>query len=173
MVENELREELLNDEESQKALKDEDENILLWATLGIAYGIDIFVTKIEREVALLRNAGVGTGAISDILRADLANNGRIFGEYRNTIKRGIVSSIMQSSRVGQDSVHGDRIERFKWISVGSPKICPDCELRDGQLATWKEWEAIGFPASGFSVCKEFCYCVLVPESVEIDQQVIL
>ena len=112
MVENELREELLNDEESQKALKDEDENILLWATLGIAYGIDIFVTKIEREVALLRNAGVGTGAISDILRADLANNGRIFGEYRNTIKRGIVSSIMQSSRVGQASGHGARSDGF-------------------------------------------------------------
>ena len=44
--------------EDTQNLKEEDENILLWATLGISFGIDIFVTRIEREVALLRNAGI-------------------------------------------------------------------------------------------------------------------
>ena len=43
-------------EEITENLKEEDENILLWATLGISFGIDIFVTRIEREIALLRNA---------------------------------------------------------------------------------------------------------------------
>ena len=43
-------------EEITENLKEEDENILLWATLGISFGIDIFITKLEREIALLRNA---------------------------------------------------------------------------------------------------------------------
>ena len=153
-------------EEITQNLEEEDENILLWATLGISFGIDIFLTRIEREIALFRNAGISEAAIIDILGNDLANNGRIFGEFRNTIKRGIVSSVMQASRMGQDRVHGDRM-RFRWVSVGTPKICGDCTSRIGEVRSWEEWESLGLPASGFSVCKEFCYCQLVPEEIEM------
>ena len=34
-------------EEITENIEEEDENILLWATLGISYGIDIFVTRLE------------------------------------------------------------------------------------------------------------------------------
>ena len=151
-------------EEITQNLEEEDENILLWATLGVSFGIDIFITRLEREVALLRNAGITDAAILDILGNDLAANGRIFGEFRNTIKRGIVSSTMQASRVGSDRVYGDSVA-MRWVSVGTPKICIDCTPRIGEIKSWDEWEALGLPASGFSVCKEFCYCQLVPESV--------
>ena len=151
-------------EEITQNLEEEDENILLWATLGVSFGIDIFITRLEREVALLRNAGITDAAILDILGNDLAANGRIFGEFRNTIKRGIVSSTMQASRVGSDRVYGDSVA-MRWVSVGTPKICIDCTPRIGEIKSWEEWEAVGRPASGFSVCKEFCYCQLVPEEV--------
>ena len=152
--------------ENQKNLKEEDENILLWATLGISFGIDVFITRIEREIALLRNAGVSEAAILYILGNDLATGGRIFGEFRNTIKRGIVSATMHASRVGQDRIYGDSLN-MQWISVGSPRICVDCEPRIGEIRTWDEWEAIGLPASGFSVCKEFCYCQIIPSEIEM------
>ena len=151
-------------EEITENIEEEDENILLWATLGISYGIDIFVTRLEREIALLRTAGITDDAILDILGNDLARNGRIFGEFRNTIKRGIVSATMQASRIGADRVYGDSM-MFRWVSVGTPRICPDCEERIGEIRSWEEWEAFGFPASGFSVCKEFCYCQIVPEDI--------
>ncbi len=151
-------------EEITENIEEEDENILLWATLGISYGIDIFITRLEREIALLRNAGITDAAILDILGNDLATNGRIFGEFRNTIKRGIVSATMQASRIGADRVYGDSM-MFRWVSVGTPRICPDCEERIGEIRSWEEWEAFGFPASGFSVCKEFCYCQIVPEDI--------
>ena len=103
-------------EEITENLEEEDENILLWATLGIGYGIDIFIKRLEREIALLRNAGVTDAAILNILGDDLATNGRIFGEFRNTIKRGIVSATMQASRVGADRVYGDSV-MMQWVSV--------------------------------------------------------
>jgi len=152
--------------ENTENLKEEDENILLWATLGISFGIDIFITKLEREIALLRNAGITEAAIVDILGNDLATGGRIFGEFRNTIKRGIVSATMHASRIGQDRIYGDSLE-MQWVSVGSPRICVDCEDRIGEIRTWDEWEAIGLPASGFSVCKEFCYCQLIPTDIKM------
>ena len=157
---------MADEEQNQENIKEEDENILLWATLGISFGIDIFLTRLEREIAVLRNAGIAESAIIDILGNDFASNGRIFGEFRNTVKRGIVSSVMQASRVGADRVYGDRM-MFRWVSVGTPKICGDCTARIGQVRSWEEWESLGFPASGFSVCKEFCYCQLVPEEIEM------
>ena len=150
--------------ENTENLKEEDENILLWATLGISFGIDVFITKLEREIALLRNAGISEAAILDILGNDLATNGRIFGEFRNTIKRGIVSATMHASRVGQDRIYGDSVG-MQWVSVGTPRICVDCEDRIGEVRSWDEWEANGLPASGFSVCKEFCYCQLIPTDI--------
>ena len=151
-------------EEITQSIEEEDENILLWSTLGVSFGIDIFLTRLEREIALLRNAGISESAIVDILGNDFATNGRIFGEFRNTVKRGVVSSDMQASRIGQDRVYGDSVN-MRWVSVGTPKICVDCSSRIGEIRSWNEWEALGLPASGFSVCKEFCYCQLVPESV--------
>ena len=71
---------------------------------------------------------------------------------------------MHASRIGQDRVYGDSVA-MQWASVGSPKICVDCEGRIGEIRTWDEWEAVGFPASGFSVCKEFCYCQLIPTDI--------
>ena len=153
-------------EENTGNLKEEDENILLWATLGIGYGIDVFVTKLEREIALLRNAGVSQSEILNILGNDLTTGGRVFGELRNTVKRGIISSTMHASRIGQDRVYGDSVN-MQWVSVGTPKICIDCADRTGEVRSWEEWEASGLPASGFSVCKEFCYCQLIPSSIEM------
>ena len=155
---------MADEEQNQGNLKEEDENILLWATLGISFGIDIFVTRIEREIALLRNAGITEAEILNILGNDLAAGGRIFGEFRNTIKRGIVSATMHASRIGQDRIYGDSVA-MQWVSVGSPRICVDCEDRIGEELSWEEWESLGLPASGFSVCKEFCYCQLIPAEI--------
>ena len=163
---------MADEEENTQNLKEEDENVLLWATLGIGFGIDVFATRIEPEIALLRNAGVQQREIVNILRNDLASNGRIFGELRNTIKRGIVSATMHASRLGQDRVYGDSVA-MQWVSVGTPRICVDCENRIGQVRTWNEWEAVGLPASGFSVCKEFCYCQLIPTSISMPSSVTL
>ena len=148
--------------------EEQENNTLLWAALGLSFGIDIFVSRLSREIEVLRGAGLTEAAILGTLAGDLSSHGRIFGEFRNAIKRAAVLGVMQGFRVGQDNIYGDQLE-FKWISVGSPKICDDCEDRVGKIKTWDEWQKIGVPASGFSVCKENCYCQLVPSNVQIDE----
>jgi hypothetical protein len=147
--------------------EEQENNTLLWAALGLSFGIDIFVSRLSREVEVLRGAGLSEAAILATLAGDLSSHGRIFGEFRNAIKRAVVLGVMQSFRIGQDNIYGDQLE-FKWISVGSPKICPDCEDRVGQIRTWDEWQELGVPASGFSVCKENCYCQLVPAEIQMN-----
>ena len=164
----EYLEEFLDAEE----IEQQDEDTLLWVALGLAFGIDIFNTRIEREIAILRGAGIRDREIIRILDTDRGTGGRIFGELRVLIKRGIVGGIMQGFRIGQDNIYGDNV-MMRWVSVGSPKICVDCQGRLGQIDTWANWEAEGLPASGFSVCKENCYCQLIPEDIPIDDKVII
>ena len=161
-------EEFLDAEE----IEQQDEDTLLWVALGLAYGIDVLATRIEREIAILRGAGIGDREIIRILDTDLRTGGRIFGEFRNTIKRGIVAGVMQGFRIGQDNIYGDSV-MMRWVSVGSPRICDDCSSRVGEIDTWENWQALGLPASGFSVCKENCYCQLIPEDIPIDDKVII
>ena len=167
-----MAEDYENIEEATADLTEEDENILLWAALGGAAAVDIFVTRIESEILRFRQANIGDAEILRILTDDFGSRGRIFGEFTNNIRRGIVSGIMQGTRVGQNNVYGNS-GRFRWVSVGSNKICVDCEARIGQVETWETWESLGLPATGFSVCKESCYCQLLPEEIEIDDRVVI
>ena len=159
-------------EEILNETTEEDESTISFAILAVAYYGSIFVERIEQEIAILRTAGMSDAGIIRTLTNDLSTGGRIFGEYSRSIKRGIVLGIMQGFRVGQDAIYGDSV-KFRWVSVGSPNICEDCESRINQVLTWNEWEAEGLPASGFSVCKENCYCQLIPEDIEIDNPTIV
>ena len=159
-------------EEILNEATEEDEATINYAILATAYYASIFVERIEQEIRLLRGAGMSDTGIVTTLTNDFSSNGRIFGEYSRSIKRGIVLGIMQGFRVGQDAIYGDSV-KMRWVSVGSPRICPDCEERIDRILSWDEWQSEGLPATGFSVCKENCYCQIIPENVEIDNPVIV
>ena len=166
-----MAEESINEiiEENQENLEREDEETLLWATLGVGFAIDVFVSRIEQQINVFRQAGMSDTGIIESLRTDLQSNGRIFGEFGNSIRRGIVSGIMQGSRLGQDKLYGNQL--MQWISVGTPRICTDCEARVGEIKTYQEWIDLGLPATGWSLCREFCYCQLLPSEVQIDERI--
>ena len=157
---------------NQEELEEEDKSFFLWAAFGISFDITRFAEDIRSDISKLRAAGIADSEIGRILTTDLTTGGRIFGGFRNSIKRGIISGIMQGHRIGQDTIYGDSL-KMRWVSVGSPDVCPDCKVRLGEIKDWEEWESLGLPASGFSVCKESCYCQLVPEVFPIEDKVIV
>jgi hypothetical protein len=60
-------------------------------------------------------------------------------------------------------------EKLRWVAVSS-NLCSDCASRAGEVDTWDGWMSRGMPGSGWSICKEFCYCQLVPDGMEIDSK---
>ncbi|MBT7338568.1 MAG: hypothetical protein HN802_02610 [Candidatus Jacksonbacteria bacterium] len=143
-------------------LDDKDREILLWIALGLSYDVRIFAERLGQEVERLVRSGVSEQSIIGVLDEDFSRSGRIFGEFKKSIKRGIVGGINQAFRRS-----GEMGQKLRWITV-SKNVCPDCESRAGELDTWEGWEARGMPASGWSVCKEYCYCQLMPESIDMD-----
>tara|TARA_R110000744_G_C19367374_1_gene562050 strand:+ start:5244 stop:5714 length:471 start_codon:yes stop_codon:yes gene_type:complete len=147
----------------EEILDDKDRGLLLFVALGISYDTRIFSERLGQEINRLVRSGVSQQSIASILNADFRTNGRIFGELKNAIKRGVVGGINQAFRRS-----GNLGKELKWIAV-SKNICPDCKSRAGKVDSWEGWEARGMPGSGWSVCKEYCYCQLLPSSLEIEE----
>ena len=149
----------------KEGLDDKDREILLWVALGLSYDVRIFSERLGQEIERLTRSGVSEQSIIGVLDTDFRSKGRIFGEFVRSVKRGVVGGINQAFRRS-----GEMGRKLRWITV-SKNVCPDCESRAGELDTWEGWESRGMPASGWSVCKEFCYCQLMPEDIEINDTI--
>ena len=143
-------------------LDERDRRLLTAITTGMSFDIRVFAERLGQEIERLTRNGVSEQSIITILSEDLRTNGRIFGELRNSIKRGVTGGINQAFRLS-----GQMGRSLRWIAI-SKNLCSDCRSVAGEVATFEEWESRGLPGSGWSVCKEYCYCQLVPDVVEID-----
>lgn len=50
---------------------------------------------------------------------------------------------------------------WQWITI-SVKPCPDCQARAGSVLPLTEWEKVGLPRQGRTICQYACLCELVP-----------
>ena len=137
---------------------------LLEATMGrMLNDADVFTSRISKAVQTQTSGGIATAATQGVLTADMATAGAIFGELRNTIKESIVEGINQTGRAGSfEAYEVEPDTLFTWVTVAGHKICEDCSPRGGQRLTLDEWEQIGMPGTGWSICGGHCYCVLDP-----------
>ena len=104
------------------------------------------------------------GATLEVIRADLLKDleegGRIFGEFRNAIEPTFAGSVNRFRDIGQLAETGIS-KTWRWVAV-LINTCPDCLERHGQTKDWEEWEAVGLPRTGMTVCMHNCHCMLVP-----------
>jgi len=113
-------------------------------------------------IEFARLQGASDKSIKQELLADLEEGGRLFGEFRTSIRATSNGIINRFRDVGQFTQNID-IVNFRWVAV-LVNTCPDCIDRHGQTKTMEQWEADGLPRAGFTVCKENCRCVLINAS---------
>ena len=61
------------------------------------------------------------------------------------------------------------IERLGRNGVSEQSIT--CLDRSGQIDTYDGWVARGLPSSGWSLCRDYCYCQLIPADIETDDKI--
>ena len=149
----------------KEKLDGKDRQILNRVTSGMSFDIRVLSERIKQEIQRLRRSGLDEQQIIGVLSRDFESKGRIFGEFQNAVKRGLIGGINQAFRRT-----GKMGQSLKWISV-SKNVCPDYKERAGEVDTYENWVAKGLPASGWSLCKEYCYCQLMPESLDIDENI--
>ena len=129
---------------------------------------------LEGEIQRMFIAGMDQNEILNRLTEDLVSGGRIFGSFRRNLSETIGKNYDDLSQ-GEIFEEDPAAAVWEWI-VTSSNPCPDCLPRHHEKATYEEWKSIGLPRSGFSVCKERCKCVLLPEekvTSDLDNPVIV
>ena len=147
-----------------------DRNILELLFNRETLTLEIFLTFKARKMALAIDEYIATAqaqgqsdaAIRATLSDDFENGGRMFGEFKNSIKATSNGSINRLRDVGNFSEIGID-QSYRWAAV-LVNTCPDCiERHNMPSKKWEEWEEMGLPRTGTTVCKEHCRCMLIPE----------
>lgn len=105
--------------------------------------------------------GVTPGNIEAELIDDLENGGKMFNEFRNSVKATAHGNMMRISDAAITAENGVDVQ-YRWVAV-FVNTCPDCIDLHGTVMSWDDWEAEGMPRSGNTVCGDNCQCMLLPE----------
>ena len=68
---------------------------------------------------------------------------------------------MAGNLASEEIMRGVGINEFMWVTA-SKNPCPDCAERAGLTGDISYFSTIGLPKSGFSICRGYCQCQLVP-----------
>ena len=145
----------------EEQFPDEIDTIIDEIVTLMIFDSESFALNVDKYVTQLRSNGINDETIEEQLTKDMEEGGKIFGLLKNAIKASVVLGIAQAARFGQYEEF-DMDQDFTWITVAGHRICSDCEERAGETLPFSDWELIGLPGSGWSLCGSFCYCVLDP-----------
>jgi len=122
------------------------------------------VITIEQYITRLAQQGMDIKKIKEQLFKDFAEGGQLFGQLKNSIQQQVLYTINNTNTFVKIEQLSDRYyeQDYTWIAVVDKKTCPDCAPRHLMVKSLKEWEDLGLPGTGWSYCREFCRCSIVP-----------
>ena len=143
-------------------LTPEQELLLLGIIEKATVQAQIFELQIQQEISTMIANGMTDETAELAIKMDLKKDGRLFGMLRNSIKAAIIEGVNQSARLGQYEQYELGQTQFTWVTVSGHRICEDCQSRTGDTGTFEYHASKGLPGAGWSLCKQYCYCVLDP-----------
>ena len=96
----------------KEKLDGRDRQILNRVTSGMSFDIRVLSERIKQEIQRLRRSGLDEQQIIGVLSRDFESKGRIFGEFQNAVKRGLIGGINQAFRRT-----GKMGQSLKWIAI--------------------------------------------------------
>jgi len=144
-------------------LTPEQELLLLSIIEKAAVQAEIIELRIQQERATMITNGMSEKGAEMASKVDFKKGGTLHSLVQNYIKSSIIEGVNQSSRLGQYEEYDLDVGTFTWVTVSGHRICDDCESRSKMPPrTFNQWADIGLPGAGWSICKQYCYCVLDP-----------
>lgn len=130
---------------------------------------DKFVLNLQYEVRLLAKSGMNQQAVKRALDAKWKDLDGLFREmlagYTSaaifSIQRAASDTMLKTVVQTEDAPNSDE-QAWQWVTVGDLRVCKDCQPRHGEIHSVDEWERLGIPKSGFSVCEDRCRCMILP-----------
>ena len=130
----------------------------------------ILKSQIEIFKKNARNAGFSQKeTIKQLVRAGYDKAGPVQGFAKKVKTQGVAIARReaQATKFNEYRKVAKSNEMWQWIAI-SIKPCPDCRIRAGRIRSLQQWEKLGTPGSGRTICGMGCLCDLYPLSVSED-----
>lgn len=129
------------------------------------HGVDLDVAALTDSVVaqLEPDRRAIEGGLTDAAKREQvqAKVTKLLGETARNVARQTVRQAQLSAFKAAETREWDR-QFYVWVSVGDAKICDSCHTLHGQVFAMDQWEDIGLPGAGQTLCGERCRCTLVP-----------
>lgn len=88
-------------------------------------------------------------------------------DYMSKLTQGVkMGALEQARRSGTDAEVETFVKAgeamFAWVTVNASEACKDCQARQGKTGTVADFDRLGRPGSGKTVCGSRCFCMLLP-----------
>jgi hypothetical protein len=153
--------------EIQALTEDDARRILLFTFNGMSLAAEQAALTLEQYITTLAANGMPREQIRALLLSDLSEGGPIFASVKNTFRRAVASNIEDVSNGTLGGMFDKNLtdtQVYDWVlDERITNHCEDCLDRAGrEPMTWVEWELIGLPKAGATVCNQNCGCKLEP-----------
>jgi len=120
--------------------------------------------RMRQQMRQWAAAGMSRNDILDALERELRPGGRLFESMMKGFKNVTGEAV---DYVAVEEVHDNwkGSDEWMWIAVDDNSTCEDCTDRDGEVRAWAEWEGMGLPGMGTTVCGWRCRCSLEPNDL--------
>lgn len=133
---------------------------LLQETLDKSIDDYIFQVQIKAREFLAR--GIPEDEILKQLIDDVKNNTGEFKQLTGQIGTQLSKVIDQTAIDTSQLAVAGLSDNYRWDWEPGAEHCDTCSERNGQIKTWQEWQILGMPAAGTTICTIWCKCSLMP-----------
>ncbi len=141
------------------------------AMMELKKNANILKADIEIFKANSKIAGFSTKeTLAQLVRAagDKEGLAQGFAKKVKSVTTAAIRRERSSAKIDEFRKSTPRNAQWQWITV-STKPCPDCEARAGRIMTFREWQKMGLPGSGRTICGKFCRCEFEPLDMAEDR----
>lgn len=128
------------------------------------HGVELDVATLEAAVAaaLANDAKAIEGGLTDPAKRAQVEE-KVAKLVQSSAKRVARDTVRKAQMAAWDQADEREWDRkfYMWVSVGSG-VCDSCHSLHGQVFALDQWESIGVPGSGATLCGDRCRCTLVP-----------
>jgi len=130
-------------------------------TLKLGVEGDGIAARILQLLKTWAAIGLSEEAIVEKITEEIQPGGSIFNALINQFSNASGQAVDYLS-VEQVHENWKGPDKWVWITVTDENRCEDCKERHGWVRTYEEWEALGIPGAGATICGWRCRCTLEP-----------
>ena len=124
--------------------------------------VDDYLVSVQAKARDMIARGIDPDTVRAMLLSDIQNNTGDFKQLTGNLGWQIDKALGQTASDMSNQVVKGLSNQFEWVWEPNAEHCETCDVRNGQIKSYDDWEQLGLPGAGTTKCTIYCQCTLIP-----------